>query len=146
MDRVIVRIRGEQTDLEGETSCIETVAEGRHYYKKGKHYVLYDDHLTDQGRVSTVLKIEPYAMVLLRSGAISQEQRFAVNEESVSQYQTPFGALQMAVRTDQLDVAYGSVTGSVDVHYAMVINGQEQSSNQLHIEVTIPEGEAHRLN
>jgi len=146
MERVIVHVRGAQTDPEGETSCIETVAEGRHYYKGGKHYVLYDDQMTDTGEVSTVLKIEPAAMVLLRSGAICQEQRFVVNEESISEYRTPFGSLQMAVRTEKLDVVYGSVTGNIDVIYAMSIDGQVQSQNELHIEVTIPEGEARRLN
>ncbi|MBQ7515715.1 MAG: DUF1934 domain-containing protein [Schwartzia sp.] len=146
MDRVIVRVRGEQTDTEGETSRIEMVAEGRHYYKAGKHYVLYDDQMLDTGEVSTVLKIEPDAMVLLRSGVVCQEQRFAINEESVSDYRTPFGDMRMAVRTEKLDVAYGSVTGNIDVIYAMSINGQVQSQNELHIEVTIPEGEAHRLN
>ncbi len=146
MERVIVRVRGEQTDPEGETSRIETVAEGRHYYKGGKHYVLYDDLMMEDGEVSTVLKIEPGAMVLLRSGSVCQEQRFAANEESVSEYRTPFGNMRMAVRTEKLDVVYGSVTGNIDVIYAMSINGQVQSQNELHIEVTVPEGEAARLN
>lgn len=147
VDRVIVKVRGEQTDAEGEKSRIEMMAEGRHFYRNGKHYVLYQDQVMDgDGQISTVLKIAPDSLVLMRSGSVVQEQRFDKGQESVSEYQTPFGSLQMAVRTDEMSIVYGTVSGQVDVSYALSINGQVQTLNELHIEIRAAEGEIGRLN
>ena len=58
MEKVIVKVRGEQTGADGETNAIEVVAEGRHYEKNGMHYVLYDDHMgTKQSRPSCGLSL-----------------------------------------------------------------------------------------
>ena len=147
MDRVIVKVRGEQTDPEGEKSRIEMMAEGRHYYRNGKHYVLYEDNMLDgEGRISTILKIAPDSVVLLRSGGVVQEQRFDKRQESVSEYKTPFGSMELSVRTDTVNVVYGTVSGEVDVSYAMSINGEVQTLNELHIEISAAEGEIDRLN
>ena len=147
MEKVIVKVRGEQTDTEGEKSRIEMVAEGRHYYRNGKHYVLYDDNVMDgAGRISTVLKIAPDSVVLLRSGAVTQEQRFDARADSISQYQTPYGNLELAVRTEAVNVVYGTVSGQVDVSYALSVNGQAETQNELHIEISAAEGEISRLN
>ena len=147
MEKVIVKVRGEQTDMEGEKSRIEMVAEGRHYYRDGKHYVLYEDNVMDStGRISTVLKIAPDSVVLLRSGAVHQEQRFETRTHSVSQYQTPYGSLELAVQTDEVHIVYGTVSGQVDVRYALSVNGQVETKNELHIEIRAAEGEISRLN
>lgn len=147
MEKVIVKVRGEQTDMGGEKSQIEMVAEGRHYFRDGKHYVLYEDNVMDNaGRISTVLKIAPDSVVLLRSGAVTQEQRFDARAASVSQYQTPYGNLELAVRTEAVNVVYGTVSGQVDVCYALSINGQAETRNELHIEISAAEGEISRLN
>ena len=137
MEKVIVKVRGEQTDTEGEKSRIEMVAEGRHYCRNGRHYVLYDDH---------VMKVTPDSVVLLRSRAVTQEQRFDTRAASVSQYQTPYGNLELAVRTEAVNVVYGTVSGQVDVSYALSVNGQAETQNELHIEISAAEGEISRLN
>ena len=147
MERVIVRVRGEQKDLMGEKSSIEMVTEGRHYYKGGKQYVLYDDTSVEEaGKTATVLKISPDSLTLLRHGGVEMEQHFALQEKSVSQYRTPFGELEMVIRTDELAIEYGTATGCVDVGYDVSINGRPQSRNLLHIEVSMAAGEAERLN
>ena len=69
MDKVIVKIIGSQTDGTGEVNRIELVAEGRHYYRNGKHYVLYDDTMTNtEEKTATVLKIAADSLTLLRQG------------------------------------------------------------------------------
>ncbi|MCR5560155.1 MAG: DUF1934 domain-containing protein [Schwartzia sp.] len=147
MERVIVRVRGEQKDLMGEKSSIEMVTEGRHYYKSGKHYVLYDDtSMEEVGKTATILKIAPDSMTLLRHGGVEMEQHFALSEKSISQYRTPYGDLEMVIMTDMLAIEYGTATGRVDIGYDVSINGQPQSHNLLHIEVSMAAGEADRLN
>ena len=145
MDKVIVKVHGEQTGADGETNAIEVVAEGRHYFKNGMHYVLYDDNMADEA-ISTVLKIEPDRVHLTRSGAVTQEQHFMNGTESTSEYATPMGSLTLSVRTTNMEIAYGTVSGEIHVDYAMAINGMWQSDNSLSIEISPDASEIGRLN
>ncbi len=145
MDRVIVKVRGEQTGADGETNSVEVVTEGRHYYKNGMHYVLYDDHMAEES-ISTMLKIEPDRLHLTRSGAVTQEQHFASGMESTSEYVTPLGSLTLSVQTKNMEIAYGTVSGEIHVDYAMAINGAWQSDNSLSIEIRPDTSEVGRLN
>ncbi len=145
MEKVIVKVHGEQTGADGETNAIEVVAEGRHYYKNGMHYVLYDDHMADEA-ISTILKIEPDRVRLTRSGAVTQEQDFMNGMESTSEYRTPLGSLKLSVRTKNMEIAYGTVSGEIHVDYAMAINGMWQSDNTLSIEISPDASEIGRLN
>ena len=145
MDKVIVKVRGEQTGADGETNAIEVVAEGRHFEKNGRHYVLYDDHMEEEP-ISTVLAIEPHRLRLTRNGAITQDQYFMNGVESTSEYRTPFGSLKMSVTTRNMEIAYGTVSGEIHVDYAMALNGMWQSDNALHITVSPDASEVGRLN
>ena len=147
MNKVIVKVRGQQTDAQGEVNTIEMMAEGEHYFRNGKHYILYDDTSLDQkNSTATVLKISTDSLTLLRKGAVVQEQHFSLARESRSTYQTPYGELALAVKTKRMDIVYGTVSGNIDVAYAMSVNGQWQSTNELHIEVCADEKEKQKLN
>ena len=145
MEKVIVKVHGEQTGADGETNAIEVVTEGRHYYKNGMHYVLYDDHMEEE-TISTILRIEPDRLHLTRNGAIAQDQYFMNGLESTSEYQTPFGSMKLSVLTRNMEIAYGTVSGEIHVDYAMAINGMWQSDNTLSISVCPEASEVGRLN
>ena len=145
MEKVIVKVHGEQTGADGETNAIEVVTEGRHYFKNGMHYVLYDDKMADES-VSTMLEIEPDRLRMTRSGAVAQEQHFIRGMESTSEYKTPFGNLKLSVQTKDMKIAYGTVSGEIHVDYALAINGAWQSDNSLSIEISPDASEIGRLN
>ncbi|WP_302488667.1 DUF1934 domain-containing protein [uncultured Mitsuokella sp.] len=133
---VIVKVRGSWQDAEGQKDSIRTVAKGHHYFHRGKHYVIYEDESVEQGKkISTVLKIDDGHMTLLRRGVLEQEQRFETGREHTSIYRTPYGNIDLAVRTEELQVDYGEIAGRVDIRYGLLVNGAFQSQNQLHIEV-----------
>ena len=148
MDKVIVKVKGRQTDASGEVSCVEMVAEGRHYFRNGKHYVLYNDDVMsgNSSPTETILKIAPDSLLLLRKGGICHEQFFAQDKISSSVYKTPYGKMQLSVKTDKINIIYGTVSGNIEVDYAMSINGQWQSQNLLNIEVNIADRDTSRLN
>lgn len=148
MDKVIVKVKGRQTDVVGEVSTVEMVAEGRHYFRNGKHYVLYNDNVMNASNVSTetILKIAPDSLLLLRKGGVCHEQFFAQDKVSSSLYKTPYGKMQLSVKTDKISIVYGNVSGNIEVDYALSINGQWQSRNELSIEVNIADGNTCRLN
>ena len=147
MHRVIVKVTGSQQGPDGIRDTIDMQAEGRHYYKNGLHYVLYDDDSVDEKQTAaTVLKIGPDQLTLLRHGVVNQRQEFTLDHESHSQYQTPFGALELACYTHKLKIDYGTVSGTVDVGYDLSVQGAHQSENTLHIEIASAPEDIHRLN
>ncbi len=147
MNKVIVKVKGEQTDAAGESSCIEMTVLGEHYYRHGQHYIIYEDaSLQEEAPAITTLKIAANSLTLTRRGAFEQEQQFSPQLESCSSYRTPFGDLDLCVLTQRLDITYGSVSGSIDVAYDLHINGTWQSANKLHIEVRADSSELQKLH
>ena len=147
MHRVIVRVTGSQRGLDGEDDTINMLAEGRHYSRNGIHYVLYDDRsLTKGQKTATVLKIGADTLTLVRQGAVTHRMEFDMARESRSHYRTPFGSLELGCQTRRLDIDYGTVSGTVDVDYALAVNGRPQSENTLHIEIATAPEDRHRLN
>lgn len=136
MDKVIVKVRGFQKDVSGEQNDVELISVGRHYCKNGVNYVLYDEQDQESNeKSSTMLKIAGDSMKLIRRGAVEHEQYFAANKKSTSFYKTRYGKLAMSVMTKKIDICYGSVSGEVAIDYALEINGQFQSDNQLKISI-----------
>lgn len=134
MKRVIVRVRGEQTGADGETDVVESAAEGRYYYRNGKHYVTYNDGIAGEA-VSTLLRVSPDALFLMRRGAVTQEQRFMRGLRSESEYRTSLGCLAVAAETSRLEIVCGDGLREIHVEYALFIGGARQSDNALHIEI-----------
>lgn len=147
MDKVIVTVVGLQKDAFGEENRIELVSIGKHYYKNGINYVLYDDSKTcGMEKTTTLLKIASGSVTLLRKGDVTQQQYFAQAVESASEYQTPYGNLTLSVLTHKLDVCYGSVSGNIEIAYALSVNGAWQSDNHLHIKICAEQVSGNRLN
>ena len=147
MNKVIVTVVGRQKDAAGEENTIKMVAAGKHYCRNGKNYVQYEDHeLSGTVATSTLLKIAGSSLTLLRRGAVTQEQHFAKGKESRSVYRTPYGELELSIRTETIDIVYGSISGNIDIAYALSINGQWQSDNELHIEICADQAEHNNLN
>lgn len=147
MNKVVVTVEGRQKDAMGEESCIKMVAEGRHFYKNGQNYILYEEgEAAETGKVSTMLKIAGDSMTLLRRGAIAQEQHFARGKVSKSMYRTPYGALDLSIRTQSIKILYGSVSGHIEIVYQLSMNGKWQSDNELHIDICAASAETNNLN
>lgn len=137
MNSVLVRVRSRQQDDKGMTNTIECMAVGRHSVKNSKHYVLYDDALMqEQQKTSTVLKFSEDELVILRRGGVEQELRFREGADTRCRYQTPYGCLDMSVRTSRLAIHYGLTEGFLEAEYDIAINGQYQSTNTLRVEIT----------
>ena len=62
-------------------------------------------------------------------------QRFEKGCEHTSIYRTPYGNIDLSVRTEALSVDYGEVAGRIDIRYGLWVNGAFQSQNRLHIEI-----------
>lgn len=137
MNPVLIRIRGTQRNDMGKTDTIESMAVGRHSLKNSKHYVLYDDVLLqEKQKTPTVLKFTDDELIILRRNGVEQELRFREGADIRCRYRTPYGHLDMSVRTSRLAIRYGLTEGSIEAEYDIAINGQYQSTNTLRVEIT----------
>ena len=146
MNKVVVKVLGNQKDIYGEENKIEVVSVGKHYSKNDVHYVLYNDSENlGVDHTSTLLKIDKDNVTLIRKGKVEQTQFFKKLETSSSNYKTPFGNMRLTVLTKELDIAFGTVTGDIVIDYELAIDGQWQSENELRINIST-ENVADNLN
>jgi len=135
MNNVIVKVIGVQKDIYGTENCIETTAVGRYYLKNGVHYVTYQDRELEhnEAETTTVLKVYPGHVVLLRMGSIGHRQEFHPGQKTSSTYVTPYGSMSMTVFTTQINSSFGAASGTIDISYELEVDGQWQSENVLTI-------------
>lgn len=133
MKKLIVKINGKQKNEEQATIKMQAVANS--YEKNEFLYVIYkEETLNDKQETSTMLKIGKDNLTLTRTGGIKQQQFFAQGQESTSEYMTPYGTLQMTVKTKRLKIITG-VIFQIKIDYALYINGSWQSDNELIIKL-----------
>ncbi len=136
MNKVIVSVVGTQKDVYGEESRIELVTVGRHHLKNGINYIAYQDSdANGMAGTDTLLKIGEDWVTLLRKGQIEHMQEFKLQESSTSLYRTPYGDMTLTVLTNNLEISFGSVSGTVDIGYELLVDGQWQSANHLYIKI-----------
>lgn len=132
MEKVKVRLQGRQKDADGKTSKVDMSAEGEYSLRAGKRYVKYLDKTIDKDNpVSTMLKITEDSLTIMRYGAVGGTQRFVKGEEHVSEYQTPYGNLELRLHTTKLNVSLKEKSGQVDFAYNVAVNGEPSGHNKL---------------
>ena len=136
MQKVLVKVVGTQTDDDGEESRIELVSVGTRHEKNGVSYISYrESELTGLEGTTTVLKLYPDHLVLLRMGAVEQKQEFYAGQKRYSTYVTPFGNMKMGIFTRELAIQDGGESATVTVSYDLEINDRWQSFNTLSVNI-----------
>lgn len=130
----VIQVIGTQTDVQGEESRLELVAVGRRYNKNGVEYIIYDEtEISGLEGTTTLLKIYPAHIVLVRMGSVEQKQEFRPGHTSPGTYITPYGKFEMMIETSHLEVTLSKTDGEINIQYEVEIDGQWQSSNTLSI-------------
>lgn len=138
MEEVIVSVIGTQRDLDGDENRIELVSVGRRHEKGGVSYITYKEELSGMDKTTTMLKLYPDRVILIRTGSYEQKQEFFPGRKTYSMYTTPYGSLELGVATRELSMNESSKENSVSsqtisIQYELEIDGRWQSSNSLKI-------------
>ena len=134
MNKVIVKINSKQKGSEENT--VQTKALANHHVRGGISYVIYKENdLVDKQETSTMLKIGEDFLTLTRSGGVKQQQHFATGQVSSSDYETPYGRLQLTAKTRRFKMISDAKGRIIDIDYALYINGSWQSDNELVIKI-----------
>lgn len=136
MEDVIVTVLGTQQGADGEQTAIELVAKGHYRQKGGIGYVTYKEELSGLDGATTLLKLYPDHVCLIRMGAYEQKQDFVPGRKTYSRYITPYGVIEMGALTRELSRDIVNTEDPIDgqtilISYALEFEGEWQSSNTL---------------
>jgi uncharacterized beta-barrel protein YwiB (DUF1934 family) len=140
MEDVIVTVIGTQRGLDGDQNTIKLIAKG-HYQQKGEvTYITYKEELSGLEGATTLLKLYPDHVCLVRMGPYEQKQEFVPGHKTYSLYVTPYGSMKLGVWTHDLSRDIGNaenpMDGTILISYELEIEGKWQSANTLKISVT----------
>ncbi len=136
LDSVRISIKARQEAPDGHVEKLHQSMRGRYFCKGGKHYLRYEDeHAGGQGSVPTTIKLSDDEMVILRHGAVASEQRFVPARETRADYRTPYGVMELVMRTHSLQSEFGTDKGYVRVAYHLSANGSPIGNYEIEIKV-----------
>ena len=136
-ENAVIKISGLQK-VEGTTDNIEMLAAGKHYLRKKKHYILYDDFEEDsKEKTSNIIKFNNQMVEIIRKGAIEGRLILEDNATRQSLYSTPMGDMLVEIMTEEV-IVNEQEDGNVDlkVKYQIHIDGNKISDNELEINTT----------
>ena len=141
----IISIRGRQELDDPGTDIVTLVTAGRYYRRNGSYYVTYDEtDLTGMTGTKTTLKVSSGSVTVLRTGLYPSQLVFEEGKRHMSLYETGYGPLTVAVRTEHIDSTLNDQGGSLNVRYAVEIDHAHAGVNSLSIDVRAT-GEDERL-
>lgn len=133
---VMIAITGLQFDNEGD-GPVEVVSQGKYYKKGDKHFVLYDEYMTEnsfgygesmpEGTLNadctknTVILADGIVEII-KSGASNVHMVFEEGKKNVTSYATPFGELIISTHTTKVEIEENENEILVNLTYGLDMN------------------------
>ena len=133
MKRAIISVSSKQSiDDDG----IELVTPGEFFKKDDFYYAIYNEtEISGMEGTRTTLKIRNDKVVIIRDGTTSANMEFEKGKQNISLYNTPYGILELKIKTRGLDVKIDEAGGNVNVEYDMEMQGQESIQTSIGINI-----------
>jgi len=130
---VTINIKSKQDDGVEEEE-ITSHNTGQLYQKNGTYYLKYEATATGLEGVKTTVKIEEEELTIIRQGKLRTIQSFVPGTKTDFDYQTPHGALQLALKVNEWDLEINKTNGKINLGYDVYSQEEVVSNNQLEIE------------
>ena len=124
-----------QTDKTGDKSKIEFFVESSYVEKNDYIYITYkESEISGMEGTTTTLKINTNSLSILRFGTYNSKLEFRQNEETLTNYQTPYGNIPITITTRLLEVDLNQ-DGKSNIHlkYSLEAEGEEPLDNEVEI-------------
>lgn len=137
MKNVMLKIKGKQTNIDGEENIIELITEGKFYIKNGSYYLVYDEtEISGMEGSTTTLKIQGQKISMKRFGNNTSNLVFEKGKKHIAEYETLYGDMTMEVMTNSMDINISETgKGNIDLSYRLNILDAMESSNHLTIDI-----------
>lgn len=134
MHSVMIDIKTDIEQIDGEKQTIEMVTEADLYEKKGSIYIVYfESEMSGMAGCKTMLKITGDVITMTRFGETTSKIVFDVSTPMGSTYQTAYGDFSMNITTHSLasTIDVKNKSGHLDIEYQMVLEEVSSSHNHL---------------
>ncbi|MCR5784169.1 MAG: DUF1934 domain-containing protein [Eubacterium sp.] len=103
--------------------AIEIITPAQYYFKNGKHYVLYDEVGENKNEITkNTLKFYDKYLSVTKTGYTNVQMIIEENKENITSYQTPMGALQVALQGKNIVVDEKENNIMLSANYGLAIN------------------------
>lgn len=93
----------------------------------------------DDEQMNAIIKISEDCIELNRSGEYRTTMLFDIKKEYCTRYRTPFGYMNMNIKTTNLDISMMENSITADVEYILGSDGRDISQAYVHIEISSQE-------
>lgn len=132
-ENVVIKISGLQI-VENTGDNVEVIAKGKHYLKKDKHYLLYEEYENDENtKTSNMIKFNNEIVEITRKGQVDGKLIFQENQKKQSLYSTPMGDLLIEVLTKEIEVSDDDDDVNLKIKYQIHVDGNKVSDNEIDI-------------
>lgn len=124
-----------QTEKSGEKSEIEFFAEGSYIEKNGIIFITYKEtELSGMEGTTTTLKIADKSLSVIRFGSHDSKLEFKQGEQTLTNYHTPYGNIEIIIDTHILDMnLQPEGKSNIYLKYSLQTNAEETLMNEVTI-------------
>lgn len=137
MKEVMIKIKGRQFSRETGEDEMEFVTEGKLYRRNGAIYLLYDEtELSGIPGCKTRLRLRDGEIQMKRIGdgpGTDTEILFEKGKRYNGFFDTPFGAVEIEVLTNEVASDITEDGGNIDIDYDISLKGLAEGRNHLNI-------------
>jgi uncharacterized beta-barrel protein YwiB (DUF1934 family) len=134
MSEVLLNIKGRQTHGD-QSGDVELTTEGTFTMENGVFVISYDESESEGEDVRTEIRVADGMVTMHKSGAVETEFIFEKGKTFVTNYQTPFGNLDVSLLPTLVEAKLQDACGSIELEYVMSIAGA-QIVNRLNLRYT----------
>ena len=140
MKDIMLRIIGKQLSCDAEEVQLEFITEGQIYEEDTSLYLVYEEsEFSGMPGCKTKLEFSGDEIRMSRLGqgiGLDTEIEFRKGKRYKGYYETPFGAVEMEVLTNEIENNLSvEGKGSVNIDYNICLKGLTEGRNKLNIEV-----------
>lgn len=137
MKEVMIKIKGRQIGRDNDVDEMEFITEGKLYRRNGTVYLIYEEsELSGIPGCQTRLRLRDGEIQMKRFGdgaGSGTEILFEKGKRYTGYYDTPFGAIEIEVLTNDVASNISEDGGNIDIDYDISLKGLAEGRNVLNI-------------
>ena len=120
---VLVTIKGLQYAFtDGDDQRVETINRGTFYTRNNKNYVVYEETMSENEIVKSVLKFDEKQFELNKKGSYSVHMTFEEGKKNYTAYKTPYGDVMIGIDTTAVMYKRAADEINMAIEYDMEVN------------------------
>lgn len=135
---VKLTIEGRQKDAEGEETNISFTTYGKMLMEENGYIISYDETEENGTKgVTTIFIVGKLGLSMLRTGALQSEMHFKEGEVFETMYETPYGAMDMVIKTKSMKMNMSAFGGEFAFSYGVSLSGALVGENEFMVKVSL---------